>query len=171
MVGMRPCGMIFLLAELFKSESKSQVYANLHEFLRKHPCVSNNIGKSSKNQLHDLHGGSSMHFFVYIYCLPGSTLRRSCIHCVITSITPLVFSLQSMFVTMMDVMMMDVIYYVLYYYYYYVIMSLLCQYVTYYDVMMMDVIYYVMDVIYSYCTVTCKIRNSHWQDAHGRAYR
>ena len=31
-------------AELFKAESKSQVYANLHEFLRKHPHVLENMG-------------------------------------------------------------------------------------------------------------------------------
>jgi len=45
MAGMRPCGIIVLLAELFTSESKSQVYANLHEFLRKHPHALNSIGK------------------------------------------------------------------------------------------------------------------------------
>ena len=33
---MRPCGVIVLLAELFRAESNSQVYANVHEFLRKH---------------------------------------------------------------------------------------------------------------------------------------
>lgn len=45
LAGVRPCGIIVLLAELFRAESKSQVYANLHEFLRKHPHVSENIGK------------------------------------------------------------------------------------------------------------------------------
>ena len=45
LAGMRPCGIILLLAELFTSESKSQVYANLHEYLRKYPNVAENISK------------------------------------------------------------------------------------------------------------------------------
>ena len=44
LAGVRPCGIIVLLAELFRAESKSQVYAILHEYLRKHPCVLKNIG-------------------------------------------------------------------------------------------------------------------------------
>jgi len=35
LVGMRPCGIILLAAELFCSESKSQVYASIHEFLQR----------------------------------------------------------------------------------------------------------------------------------------
>lgn len=45
--GIRPCGVIVLLAELFSSDSKSQVYACLHEYMRKHPCVSADIGKQT----------------------------------------------------------------------------------------------------------------------------
>ena len=41
---MRPCGIVVLLTELFNAESKSQVYASLHEFLRRHSSVSKNIG-------------------------------------------------------------------------------------------------------------------------------
>ena len=41
---MRPCGMIVLLAELYSSESKSQVYAHLHEFLRINATVSQTLG-------------------------------------------------------------------------------------------------------------------------------
>lgn len=44
LAAVRPCGIIVLLAELFRAESKSQVYANLHEFLRKQPNVSENLG-------------------------------------------------------------------------------------------------------------------------------
>ena len=44
---MRPCGVIVLLAELFRAESKSQVYANLHKFMRRHPRVLENIGMST----------------------------------------------------------------------------------------------------------------------------
>ena len=47
LAGVRPCGIIVLLAELFRAESKSQVYANLHEFMRRHPRVLENIGKST----------------------------------------------------------------------------------------------------------------------------
>ena len=45
LAGLRPCGVIVLLAELFTSESKSQVYAYLHEFLRDNLSVSNKLGK------------------------------------------------------------------------------------------------------------------------------
>lgn len=45
LAGVRPCGIIVLLAELFKAESKSQVYACLHEFLRRHPHVMEKLGK------------------------------------------------------------------------------------------------------------------------------
>ena len=46
LAGIRPCGVIVLLAELFSSESKSQVYAHLH---RKNPAFSNNLGKDNKS--------------------------------------------------------------------------------------------------------------------------
>ena len=42
---MRPCGIIVLLSELFSTESKSQVYAILHEYFRKNPVASNDLGK------------------------------------------------------------------------------------------------------------------------------
>ena len=45
LAGMRPCGIVVLFTELFNAESKSQVYASLHEFLRRHSSVSKNIGK------------------------------------------------------------------------------------------------------------------------------
>ena len=41
---MRPCGIIVLLSELFSTESKSQVYATLHEYFRRNPVASNNLG-------------------------------------------------------------------------------------------------------------------------------
>ena len=41
---MRPCGVIVLLSELFCTESKSQVYATLHEYFRRNPVASNNLG-------------------------------------------------------------------------------------------------------------------------------
>ena len=51
LAGLRPCGIIVLVAELFRAESKSQVYANLHEFMRKHPQVSENLGNSNFNTI------------------------------------------------------------------------------------------------------------------------
>lgn len=45
LAGLRPCGVIVLLSELFTSESKPQVYAYLHEFLTNNPSVSNKLGK------------------------------------------------------------------------------------------------------------------------------
>jgi len=44
LIGMRPCGMIILFSELFTAESKTQVYANLHEFLRKNSKAAKNLG-------------------------------------------------------------------------------------------------------------------------------
>lgn len=44
LAGIRPCGIIVLLSELFTSESKAQVYASLHQFLKEHPQVSETIG-------------------------------------------------------------------------------------------------------------------------------
>ena len=45
LAGIRPCGTIVLLAELFTAESKSQVYAHLHEFLRINPSVAEKLGR------------------------------------------------------------------------------------------------------------------------------
>ena len=45
LAGLRPCGMIVLLTELFRSESKAQVYGSLHEFFRKSTKALNDIGK------------------------------------------------------------------------------------------------------------------------------
>ena len=47
LAGMRPCGIIVLLSELFSTESKSQVYATLHEYFRRNSVASNNIGKQT----------------------------------------------------------------------------------------------------------------------------
>ena len=51
LAAVRPCGIIVLLAELFTSESKSQVYANLHEYLRKHSAVSQSLGEQSNHSM------------------------------------------------------------------------------------------------------------------------
>ena len=60
---MKPCGIIVLLSELFTSESKSQVYANVHEYFRKHPVVSKNIGIVSLHVyiVHDVYMNTYMH--------------------------------------------------------------------------------------------------------------
>ena len=42
--GMRPCGVIVLVGELFLSESKTQVYGYLHNFLTRHSTVAESIG-------------------------------------------------------------------------------------------------------------------------------
>ena len=44
LAGMRPCGIIVLLSELLSTESKLQVYVTLHEYFRRNPVVSNNLG-------------------------------------------------------------------------------------------------------------------------------
>ena len=45
LAGIRPCGVIVLLAELFSSESKTQVYGHLHQFVQSNTEVANNISK------------------------------------------------------------------------------------------------------------------------------
>lgn len=39
LVGMWPCGIVVLMQELFTAESKSQVYAALHELLSNYPSI------------------------------------------------------------------------------------------------------------------------------------
>ena len=43
--GIWPCGIITLLAELFISESKSQVYGAVHDFIRCNPEATEDISK------------------------------------------------------------------------------------------------------------------------------
>ena len=44
LAGMRPCGVIVLLSELYVSESKSQVYGYLHNYYSLHPATAQSIG-------------------------------------------------------------------------------------------------------------------------------
>ena len=48
---MWPCGTIVLLGELFPAESKSQVYAIVHEFLSKHTNLLDDLSKSKLDVL------------------------------------------------------------------------------------------------------------------------
>ena len=52
LAGMRPCGMIVLLNELFTSESKSQVYGCLHNYYTLHPVTAKDIGKPYSCSVH-----------------------------------------------------------------------------------------------------------------------
>ena len=45
MAGMRPCGVIVLLSELFISESLPQVYGSLHQFYVGNPAAASKISK------------------------------------------------------------------------------------------------------------------------------
>lgn len=45
LAGMWPCGVITWLNELFVSESKSQVYGQLHDFLKTAPITASNISR------------------------------------------------------------------------------------------------------------------------------
>ena len=45
LAGIWPCGIITLLAELFISESKSQVYGAVHDFIRCNPEATEDISK------------------------------------------------------------------------------------------------------------------------------
>lgn len=44
LVGASPCGIILLISELFRAESKSQVYASLHQYFSDHPSVLKKLG-------------------------------------------------------------------------------------------------------------------------------
>ena len=44
--GMWPCGIITLVREIFLAESKSQVYAHLHDFLQGAPETSSRLSKN-----------------------------------------------------------------------------------------------------------------------------
>ena len=45
LAGMWPCGIVVLLTELFSAESKTQVYAALHEFLHNHSNIATTLSK------------------------------------------------------------------------------------------------------------------------------
>lgn len=47
LAGMRPCGIIVLVGELFMAESKTQVYGFLHHFFSRHPQVIEKLGMPS----------------------------------------------------------------------------------------------------------------------------
>ena len=44
LAGIKTCGVIVLLSELFTSESKTQVYGSLHQYFQQHPRLSETIG-------------------------------------------------------------------------------------------------------------------------------
>ena len=43
-VGAWPCGTIVMVGELFRAESKSQVYGNIHTFLQENGQATDNLG-------------------------------------------------------------------------------------------------------------------------------
>lgn len=45
LAGLWPCGVIAMVSELFISESKSQVYGNLHDFLQASPETAKKLSK------------------------------------------------------------------------------------------------------------------------------
>ena len=47
-----PCGIIVMISELFRAESKSQVYASLHQYLSDYPSVLDKLG--TYNHVHVL---------------------------------------------------------------------------------------------------------------------
>lgn len=47
LAGMRPCGIIVLLTELFTAESKVQVYGCLHNYYALHPSCARDIGNQA----------------------------------------------------------------------------------------------------------------------------
>ena len=49
---MWPCAILVLFHELFIAESKSQVYAAIHELLRSHSSIANSLSKYFKSQFY-----------------------------------------------------------------------------------------------------------------------
>lgn len=84
---MRPCGIIVLLAELFKAESVSQVYATLHEFLRKHQHAFEKLGTKiflsflNWYQLCIVSKISYAMMMAVICASSSSTLKEKCNYC------------------------------------------------------------------------------------------
>ena len=48
LAGIWPCGVITMIDELYKTESKSQVYGCLHGFVHSNPINTSSIGKLTK---------------------------------------------------------------------------------------------------------------------------
>ena len=44
LAGAWPCGIIVIVSELFRAESKSQVYASLHQYFSDYPSVLDKLG-------------------------------------------------------------------------------------------------------------------------------
>ena len=47
LAGMWPCGIVVLLTELFRAESKTQVYAALHELLHSYSSIATTLSKNT----------------------------------------------------------------------------------------------------------------------------
>lgn len=61
LAGMRPCGIVLMLHELFTAESKTQVYGCLHNYYSLHPSTAKTIGLSlPQEQTKVIH--------MYVYC-------------------------------------------------------------------------------------------------------
>ena len=73
---MWPCGIVVMFAELFTAESKSQVYAALHQLLSNHKTVSSRLSK----QILDAHcaiGLINYHLILEFICYDdGCHLRK-----------------------------------------------------------------------------------------------
>ena len=75
LAGLRPCGVIVMLSELFTSESISQVYAYLHEFLRNNYSVSSKLGKYGIHCIYQF-DCTTFHYLEFICYDDGCHLRR-----------------------------------------------------------------------------------------------
>ena len=85
LAGMWPCGIVVLVAELFRAESKAQVYAALHELLTNHLRASSDLSKYSKTTT--------------------QLLPQPQLHCKLRH--PIIWNLQSSYATMMVVIWED----------------------------------------------------------------
>lgn len=68
LAGMRPCGIILMLHELFTAESKTQVYGCLHNYYSLHPSTAKTIGLSLPQEQTKL-----IHMYIHCMCIVQSS--------------------------------------------------------------------------------------------------
>ena len=80
LAGIRPCGIVVMLTELFTAESKSQVYVALHELLTNHTNIASNLSEygTEKHEYVCWFMNSNTYFFKpeFVCYDDGCPLRR-----------------------------------------------------------------------------------------------
>lgn len=97
LAGMWPCGILVMLCELFTSESKSQVYAALHELLSNHSKISSTLSKYIYNcQMLHIKKCCIIYLTEYICYDDGCHLRKYARNPVRSQLTPITIKLANL---------------------------------------------------------------------------